>query len=308
MASAIWRKSPRLVFDEREKEDNLEKSTTTDTVVLKKKQPVETGWIKIDGAQSFKTVFLGDPNVGKTCLAKMLVDREVLEQSSNTIGFDYHVKEVELELGMRVKIQVWDTAGMEQFRNALITKYYRNADGIILVYDITRRQTFENVNLWLDEVRVYVGLDKVRVALIGNKLDQASLRQVTKAEGQALAHRHKMAFYEISAKDVKQLPRLEEIFLNLTRGMFEERMEHECSLSRSGIIRLGQTTTVDSEDWIMVDAPNDPIPRSTYAAQEMKARLQTLVPKRFRNETGRRRTSNQPPPLSQRQGNSCSCL
>ena len=167
---------------------------------------------------------------------------------------------------------------MEQFRNALVTKYYRNADGIILVYDITRRQTFENINLWVNEVRTYIGLETVKVALIGNKLDQSSSRQVTPVEGQALADRYGMSFYELSAKDAKQLPKLEEIFSTLARDMFEERQRREVTLSRSGIIRLAQ----EPEDWILVDAPDDPIPRSTYAAQEMKARLQTLVPKRFR--------------------------
>ena len=175
---------------------------------------------------------------------------------------------------------------MEQFRNALITRYYRNADGIILVYDITRRQTFENVNLWINEVRTYVGLDKVKVALIGNKLDKSSSREVTAAEGRAMADRYRMSFTELSAKEAKQLPKLEEVFSTLAHDMYDERLRQEVTLSRSGIIRLDEP-----EDWVLVDAPDDPIPRSTYAAQEMKARLQTLVPKRFRksgDETGKR--------------------
>lgn len=65
---------------------------------------MELGWIKVDKTQTFKTVFLGDPNVGKTCLAHMFVDREVLEQSTNTIGFDHHLKQVELEDDVQVKV------------------------------------------------------------------------------------------------------------------------------------------------------------------------------------------------------------
>ena len=193
---------------------------------------------------------------------------------------------------------------MEQFRNALVTRYYRNADGIILVYDITRRLTFENINLWLNEVRTYVGLDKVRVALIGNKLDQSAQRQVSSAEGQALADRHGMSFYEFSAKDPKQLSKLEEIFSILAHDMFHAREKMQMTQSQSGIIRLGRAT--EPEDWILVNAPDDPIPRSTYAAQEMKARLQSFVPRRFRksgSQTERRR-------LSSRRSNTstCSCL
>ena len=198
---------------------------------------------------------------------------------------------------------------MEQFRNALITRYYRNADGIILVYDITRRQTFENVNLWINEVRTYVGLDKVKVALIGNKLDKSSSREVTAAEGRAMADRYRMSFTELSAKEAKQLPKLEEVFSTLARDMYDERLRQEVTLSRSGIIRLDEP-----EDWVLVDAPDDPIPRSIYAAQEMKARLQTLVPKRFRksgDETGKKGRGSRGGDPSRRVRNNrgnCSCL
>ena len=191
---------------------------------------------------------------------------------------------------------------MEQFRNALVTRYYRNADGIILVYDITRRSTFENIDLWLTEVRTYVGLDKVKVALIGNKLDQSAKREVSSAEGQALADRHGMSFYEFSAKDPKQLSKLEEIFTILAHDMFHAREKMEMTQSQSGIIHLGQATEPD--DWILVNAPDDPIPRSTYAAQEMKARLQSFVPRRFR-KSGRQADHRC---LSSRRNTTCSCL
>ena len=68
-------------------------------------QQVELDWIKVDKSHAFKTVFLGDPNVGKTCLARMFVDREVLEQSCNTIGFDHHVKQIQVEEGLQVKVR-----------------------------------------------------------------------------------------------------------------------------------------------------------------------------------------------------------
>lgn len=190
---------------------------------------------------------------------------------------------------------------MEQFRNALVTKYYRNADGIILVYDITRRYTFENIDLWLNEVRTYVGLDQVRLALIGNKLDQSAKREVSPYEGQVLADRHGMAFYELSAKDRRQLSKLEEIFIILAQDMFQAREKMELIQTQSGIIHLGQET--EPEDWILVNAPDDPIPRSTYAAQEMKARLQPFVPRRFRGSASRN-TGNR----RRHKNSTCSCL
>ena len=196
---------------------------------------------------------------------------------------------------------------MEQFRNALITKYYRNAEGIILVYDITRRQTFENVNLWLKEVKMYVGLDKVKLALIGNKLDQSAKREVSPEEGQLLADRHSMSFYEFSAKDLKQLSKLEEIFLILAHDMFQAREKMEMSYSQSGVIHLGQREVPD--DWILVNAPDDPIPRSTYAAQEMKARLQSFVPRKFRRSSSQS-SGNRYHQFSRRNNSrgTCSCL
>ena len=188
---------------------------------------------------------------------------------------------------------------MEQFRNALVTRYYRNTDGIILVYDITRKQTFLNMELWLSEVRTYVGLDKVRLTLIGNKLDQSGEREVSPEEGQALADRHGMMFYEFSAKDPKQLSKLEEIFSILAHDMFQGREKMEMTHSQSGIIRLGQTTEPD--DWILVSAPDGPIPRSTYAAQEMKARLQSFLPRRMQSSGQSRR------PQRNNNHGTCSC-
>ena len=184
------------------------------------------------------------------------------------------------------QFQVWDTAGMEQFRNALVTKYYRNADGIILVYDITQQESFEHIEFWLDEVKRYIGLEKVWLVLIGNKLDQSALRKVTVEDGQALADRHGMSFYEISARDAKQIPKLHEIFAMLARELVKVREKMELTLTQSGIIHLG-TTVNESDEWVLVNAPDSPIPRSTYAAQEMKARLQSLVPRRFRRSRER---------------------
>ena len=195
---------------------------------------------------------------------------------------------------------------MEQFRNALVTKYYRNADGIILVYDITRRETFENINLWINEVKTYTGLEKVKLALIGNKFDQSSRRQVTPAEGKALADRHEMSFYEFSAKDLKLLSKLEEIFSHLSRDMLHVREKFEMTQSQSGIIRLGKPSEPD--DWILVNAPDDPIPRSTYAAQEMKVRLQSLLPRRFRRSDEGRSSRRNSSSLHRGSHGNCSCL
>ena len=78
------------------------------------------------------------------------------------------------------QLQIWDTAGMEQFRNALVTKYYRNADGIVLVFDITKRESFEGLDNWISEVKQYCehGIEKIKMVLIGNKVDRHHQRKV----------------------------------------------------------------------------------------------------------------------------------
>ena len=78
------------------------------------------------------------------------------------------------------QLQIWDTAGMEQFRNALVTKYYRNADGIVLVFDITKRESFEGLDDWISEVKQYCehGIEKIKMVLIGNKVDRLHQRKV----------------------------------------------------------------------------------------------------------------------------------
>ena len=206
-----------------------------------------------------------------------------------------------LALALLSQLQIWDTAGMEQFRNALVTKYYRNADGILFVYDLTRHKTFENLEHWINEVKTYVGFSSVKMTVIGNKLDQSVKREVSSEEGQALADKYGMTFYELSAKDPKQLTKLEEIFSILAHEMLERREEQDLTRSQSGIIRLGQASQVPDE-WVMVSAPEGPIPRSTYYPQEMKVRMRAFLPRggRSGSAAGRRRGQNS--------RGSCSCL
>lgn len=242
--------TPKLVF----RENGVAKPENSKTGTIKETE-VEQEWIHIARSQSFKTVFLGDSNVGKTCLARLFVERRVVEQSTNTIGFDYHVREVELEQGIPIKLQIWDTAGMEQFRNTLITKYYRNADGIVLVFDITKRESFESIVRWIGEVRQYCGgLEVVKLALVGNKTDQQHSRVVPQDEALALASRYGMSYTELSAKRIQDLTKLEELFTNMARDMFGERERKELTQSTSEVIRLGSP----SEDWVVVTAPEQP--------------------------------------------------
>ena len=102
----------------------------------------------------FKILLIGDSGVGKSCLLLRFADESFTQSYISTIGVDFKIRTVEVE-GTRVKLQIWDTAGLERFRT-ITSSYYRGAQGIILIYDVTSPESFANVkNLWADEVKKY---------------------------------------------------------------------------------------------------------------------------------------------------------
>jgi len=147
----------------------------------------------------FKVLLIGDAGVGKSSMLLRFTENTFDEDLGATIGVDFKVKVVEAEGGKRIKLTLWDTAGHERFRT-LTSSYYRGAQGIILVYDVTRIDTFRNLQRWLEEVEVYTpgGASEVIKLLFGNKVDCASL--VTRSEAQDWARRKGMMFIESSAK------------------------------------------------------------------------------------------------------------
>ena len=148
----------------------------------------------------FKVLLIGDSGVGKSCILIRYTDGAFDTNQQSTIGVDFKVKTVDAGMGKRVKLTLWDTAGQERFRT-LTSSYYRGAQGIALVYDVTRRDTFEYLPHWLKEVDIYSpngGKDVVKV-LVGNKIDCED-RTVTRQEGEAWARKKGMLYLECSAK------------------------------------------------------------------------------------------------------------
>ncbi|VDN57676.1 unnamed protein product [Dracunculus medinensis] len=147
----------------------------------------------------FKVVFIGDSAVGKTCFLHRFCHNRFKPLFNATIGVDFTVKNI--RLGNRtVAVQLWDTAGQERFRS--ITKqYFRKADGVILMYDVTSEQSFLNVRSWIDSVRVGVD-EKCVICLVGNKVDLFAndrSRVLTYKQGQNMAEEFNMLFFETSA-------------------------------------------------------------------------------------------------------------
>ena len=146
----------------------------------------------------YKILLLGDSSVGKTCFLMRYADNTFQEIHMSTIGLDYKLKNVQLDDGKMVKIQIWDTAGQDRFRS--ITKnYYKGAHGIILLYDVTSLKTFENVKNWVSQIKEEVS-DKVIIILVGNKIDNVQNRKVTTEEGEKMAKECGIEFFETSAK------------------------------------------------------------------------------------------------------------
>ena len=146
----------------------------------------------------FKVVLIGDSGVGKSNLLSRFTKNEFNLESKTTIGVEFATKTI--EWGDKIiKAQIWDTAGQERYR-AITSAYYRGAVAALLVYDITKSHTFQNVEKWLQELKDYAD-DNIVVMLVGNKTDLANLRAVKNDEAQSFADKNELAFIETSALD-----------------------------------------------------------------------------------------------------------
>ncbi|XP_076605321.1 ras-related protein Rab-15-like [Chaetodon auriga] len=144
----------------------------------------------------FRLLLLGDSGVGKTCMLRRFTESEFDPAHISTIGVDFKMKTLDID-GVKVRIQIWDTAGQERYQT--ITKqYYRRAQGIIFVYDITSKTSFQHLAKWASDVDEYAP-DMVQRILVGNKSDEEQMRQVTKDQGSKLAETYGMEFFETSA-------------------------------------------------------------------------------------------------------------
>jgi Ras-related protein Rab-11A len=146
----------------------------------------------------FKVVLIGDSGVGKSNLLSRFTRNEFNLESKSTIGVEFATRSIVVD-GKRLKAQIWDTAGQERYR-AITSAYYRGAVGALIVYDIAKHLTFENVDRWLKELRDHADANTV-IMLVGNKSDLRHLRSVTTEEAKLFAERQGISFIETSALD-----------------------------------------------------------------------------------------------------------
>ena len=148
----------------------------------------------------YKVLLLGDSSVGKTCFLLRYCDKSFQEAHLSTIGLDYRLKSMTLQNDKNIKLQIWDTAGQDRFR-AITKNYYKGANGIILIYDVTNKQSYENVKNWLTQIKEEAN-PNVIIYLAGNKIDvEEEQRVITTEDGQKIADEYKLPFKETSAKN-----------------------------------------------------------------------------------------------------------
>ncbi|KAF5181175.1 Ras-related protein rab-2a [Thalictrum thalictroides] len=145
----------------------------------------------------FRLIIIGDSSVGKSCLLLQFTEERFQPFYNNTVGVEFGSKVVPIK-ARPIKLHIWDTAGQERYRS--ITKsYYRGAAGALLVYDITRRETFNNLANWLEDAREHTN-PNMAITLIGSKCDLSHQRAVSREEGERFAKENGLIFMEASAK------------------------------------------------------------------------------------------------------------
>eukprot|EP00761_Pharyngomonas_kirbyi_P012933 gb/GECH01012960.1/.p1 GENE.gb/GECH01012960.1/~~gb/GECH01012960.1/.p1 ORF type:complete len:205 (+),score=40.82 gb/GECH01012960.1/:1-615(+) len=166
-----------------------------------------------------KILLIGDMGVGKSCILLRYSDDVFNAAHVSTIGVDFKIRTA-VKDDKVAKLQIWDTAGQERFRT-ITTTYYKGAHGIILVYDVTKKDTFDNIKTWLADVREYAE-DDVTILLVGNKIDLEKQRQVSTEMGQEYAQELGVPFVETSAKNSTNI---EDAFLSLVDEIFKKKFD-----------------------------------------------------------------------------------
>ncbi|KAG8199014.1 hypothetical protein JTE90_001809 [Oedothorax gibbosus] len=195
----------------------------------------------------FKVVFVGDSGVGKTSILQRFCTDTFKSTFSATIGVDFQVKTIEVD-GERIALQLWDTAGQERFRS-MTHQYFRKADGIIVVYDVTSESTFRNVRNWMHNIKEGAQ-EGVMVMLLGNKVDLCVYetdRVVRTKDGTRLADEYESLFFETSAKTGDSISDAIDALASILKTKEDEAMEHTLKYTKISYKNLHNPPTTSME-------------------------------------------------------------
>jgi Ras-related protein Rab-6A len=164
-----------------------------------------------------KIIFVGDACTGKTSIINRIIDNPFNDTYEVSIGIDFMSKNIRFR-GQNIKIQIWDSAGQEKYKG-LIPSYVRNSSIVFIVYDVAKRDTFNNVENWISFVK---NIEKTTLILCGNKVDLS--REVETKEGQELASKEGILFFECSAKTNENIKNMffSSIAVLPTFGIYDE--------------------------------------------------------------------------------------
>ncbi|KAH0448646.1 hypothetical protein IEQ34_022446 [Dendrobium chrysotoxum] len=179
----------------------------------------------------FKIVLIGDSAVGKSNLLARFARDEFYTNSKSTIGVEFQTQKMQID-GKEVKAQIWDTAGQERFK-AVTSAYYRGAVGALVVYDISRSQTFDSIGRWLNELHTYSDMNVVTI-LVGNKTDLKDAREVSTEDGKALAEAHGLFFMETSALDNSNVTAAFQTIVKEIYDILSRKMFHSQEITKDG--------------------------------------------------------------------------
>ena len=186
-----------------------------------------------------KVVLVGDSGVGKTNIMSKYLKNQFREDSKATVGVEFGSKQFSVE-GHQIKAQIWDTAGQERYK-AITSAYYKGAKGAFIVYDITRKNTFETVNKWVSDITAAAD-KKITLILIGNKNDLEDQRQVTKEVGEEKAKELGLAFMETSACSGENLDKAFQMMINEIYKKYQEDVVGE---TQESTVQQGKDITLD---------------------------------------------------------------
>ena len=176
----------------------------------------------------FKLILIGDSSVGKSNILSKYLKNEFDENSRATVGVEFGTKNILIN-GKKIKIQIWDTAGEERYRS-ITSAYYKGAKGAFIVYDITRKTTFDNIDKWISDLKLN-GDKNICIIILGNKSDLIEQRQVQEKDGMKKAEMFKTAFLETSALNGDNIAKafdelIEQIYQN-NKSFFENDNKKE---------------------------------------------------------------------------------
>ena len=172
-----------------------------------------------------KLILVGDASVGKTNILSKYLSNHFDPNSKATVGVEFGTKNLEID-NKKIKVQIWDTAGQERYKSITST-YYKGAKGAIIVYDITRKVTFENIDKWIGDLKIN-GDEKIIIFLVGNKSDLNDMREVNKDDGINKSEKYNMSFLETSALYGDNISKvfdelIEKVYINFYANLQKEK-------------------------------------------------------------------------------------